>query len=818
MAVAVQELTNTVVDFLDEYGVAHLVGLEFCHIIGIGSGRSRFGRLLEACGHKDEARPFFQELLPQLAVANHLQESKIKVGSVKIPYQLLLAIMEVLLPGNRIHDIKTVHQYEKLTNTKVAKEDKEKISKVLHDYPVRLTMHTIRQMRLSPAVAYQYAPDLDELHPEGQSHTWVGQFHRGVLEQMYRNRLIFVLNMKCPVYCRFCFRKHKECRNQKSPTQSHVKQALAYIKEAPDVKEIVLTGGDPFMNKSTLSLAIDGLRNIPHIKTLRLATRSLSYYPHLFRADNGSWLRFLKRKSLELSEKNKRLEIATHFIHPTEISVDGLDCIAELVSTGIPVYVQTPFLGNCNDKGPELVELYTLLRSVGAEIHYIFIPCSPILGNHRYWRPISEGLRVGQHLRAHLSDRATPHITTATAIGKIDWQTSGWAVEPDKNDSRFIWIRTPYTMEYFQNFAPLLQLNETVRDNKEGTLDCRFQTEIGDEKLFGGERTVFVTKKEKLPFEERNTHRERLEQLKHLALADQRAKFSIIPTNITGCWRQHETRVEIDCEVDKEKHAEIIEYISKDERISEVNVTGSRDTTHNLFDTIQLLEALTVIPHVRAIRLRSLKFNYNPKRFTPTIIRKLARHNQLDPATAVRLEICTSFLHESEFTKEHEEVANQLRERGITVFNETPLLAGINDRPEDILAIANECRHAGIEFHALFLTGMAIQNSWPQSQAIELARVIDIASHVRLNGSGREIPAYILRTAVGDIDYGLSTEFVKTDEDDRAVLKLLSCHLSDLLKLDENYKLPDEAKVNEDGTISLPIDGVHQTTEIEQPV
>jgi lysine 2,3-aminomutase len=112
------------------------------------------------------------------------------------------------------------------------------------------------------------------------------------------------------------------------------------------------------------------------------------------------------------------MEVATHFIHPDEISPQSLMIIADLVKNGIAVYVQTPFLNNCNDEGPELVRLFSLLRGAGAELHYIYIPCSPIHGNSVYWSPISKGLAVGNYLRAHLSDRVIPRICTATPIGK----------------------------------------------------------------------------------------------------------------------------------------------------------------------------------------------------------------------------------------------------------------------------------------------------------------------------------------------------------------------------------------------------------------
>ena len=158
------------------------------------------------------------------------------------------------------------------------------------------------------------------------------------------------------------------------------------------------------------------------------------------------------------------------------------------MQSGIAVYVQTPFLNNCNDTGPELVQLFSLLRGAGAELHYIYIPCSPIHGNSVYWSPISKGLAVGSYLRAHLSDRVIPRICTATPIGKMDWNTSGWAVEPVADNEDFIWIRSPYTPDYFKSFAPLADRLSNMRVNAEGTIDIQYMAKIGDAGLFLGSR------------------------------------------------------------------------------------------------------------------------------------------------------------------------------------------------------------------------------------------------------------------------------------------------------------------------------------------
>ena len=82
----------------------------------------------------------------------------------------------------------------------------------------------------------------------------------------------------------------------------------------------MITGGDPFLNRKNMEAAIDGLKEVDHVQTLRLATRSIAYYPDLFLEKEAEYLKYVKQKSLELNRLGKRMEVATHFIHPDEVS------------------------------------------------------------------------------------------------------------------------------------------------------------------------------------------------------------------------------------------------------------------------------------------------------------------------------------------------------------------------------------------------------------------------------------------------------------------------------------------------------------------
>jgi len=796
--IALSELVAALTGFLDHFAEKRLVGETFSAIVRTGEGQTKLSRVLDACGYSDNPKGFFSELLDLLGKADGTE--KIFINGIELPHLMLMAILEIVLPGNKFIAIKTTDQLENVANIRLPEADRGEMQKVIDTYPVRLSMHTIRQMRVSGDVAYQYLPFIRELDVVGYTNTWIGQFHQGLLEQMYQNRVIFLLNMSCPVYCRFCFRKHKESRNETNPTPADVKKAVAHVENSPSIKEIVITGGDPFMHRANMACAIDGLMAVEHVQTLRLATRSIAYYPHLFLSGDAELLGYLKRKNLELQERGKRLEVATHFIHPDEISPQSLMIISDLVKSGIAVYVQTPFLNNCNDEGPELVRLFSLLRGAGAELHYIYIPCSPIHGNSIYWTPISKGLAVGNYLRAHLSDRVIPRICTATAIGKIDWHTSGWIVEPVAGNDNFIWIRTPYTPDYFKRFAPIANELENIRVNEEGTIDIQHMAQIGDESLFLGARPPRPDGGVAMQSESTDT-------ILPMVLNGEKIAPSIVDTGSSTISRVHETRVEIDAECIEVD----LDYIRNDEKITDVVIVSEKDASESLFKISKIISTLKEIPHVNAARLRSLKFNYEPESFSPVVIDKLADLNKLTMVNPLRLEIETQFLVADEFQSGHAKLTRLLNNKGITVYNNTPLLGGINDTPDAIHKLAYGCRKAGIEFHHLYVAGLPIQNRWNKKNPVSLYDVIDIATRVRREGSGREVPRYIIRTVLGEVDYGLSS--VISGDGEALSIKLLPYDLNYFQALSPDFNWPDDVNEDVDGKPIVPVAGLLKTTD-----
>lgn len=183
---------------------------------------------------------------------------------------------------------------------------------------------------------------------------------------------------------------------------------------------------------------------------------------------------------------------------------------------------------------------------------------------------------------------------------------------------------------------------------------------------------------------------------------------SIVNTGSSTISRVHETRVEIDAECIEMD----LDYTRGDERITDVVIVSAKDATESLFQISKIISALREIPHVNAVRLRSLKFNYEPESYSPVVIDKLASLNKLTMVNPLRLEIETQFLVADEFQPVHTRLTRLLNNKGITVYNNTPLLGRINDTPGAIHHLAYACRKAGIEFHHLYVAGLPLQDHW----------------------------------------------------------------------------------------------------------
>jgi L-lysine 2,3-aminomutase len=240
-----------------------------------------------------------------------------------------------------------------------------------------------------------------------------------------------------------------------------------------------------------------------------------------------------------------------------------------------------------------------------------------------------------------------------------------------------------------------------------------------------------------------------------------------------------------------------------------VRVTG--EALDHLYEIQRIAKRLAAIPHVNALRVCSMKLATDPRAFTRARINFLGEVNALSVVTPLRLEIETWFVLVSDLTPDHTVITRRLNSKGITIYANVPLLGGVNDNDTRIHDLAYTLRSTGIEFHHLYVAGLPVQISWNAAHPIDSYDVVDIATKVRREGSGREIPRYIIATPLGEVDYGLTSTMIRKGD---AVDVELRCYdQAYYTSLAPGFQFPEGTAISETGHPVVPMPGLIKTND-----
>ena len=205
-------------------------------------------------------------------------------------------------------------------------------------------------------IARQFVPAEAELElrPE-ESGDPIGDFTHSPVEGIvhrYPDRCLLKVNHACAVYCRFCFRREMVGPEGLRPLSPEaLDAAMAYIAERPDIWEVIVTGGDPFiLSPRRLGDVMRRLGEIAHVKVVRFHTRGPAVEPGMVTDELVA----------ALTAPGKAVYVALHANHPRELTAEARAACARIVEAGIPMLGQTVLLAGVNDD-PET--LTTLMRA-----------------------------------------------------------------------------------------------------------------------------------------------------------------------------------------------------------------------------------------------------------------------------------------------------------------------------------------------------------------------------------------------------------------------------------------------------------------------
>lgn len=252
-------------------------------------------------------------------------------------------------------------------------------------------------------IARQFIPASEELiGAPGEDPDPIGDdIHSPVdgIVHRYRDRVLLKPTHTCAVYCRFCFRREMvgpEGLSNLTPAQ--LDAAIAYIAGRPEIWEVIVTGGDPFvLSPRRLADLIERLEAIDHVKIVRFHTRVPAVDPE---AVNDDLIAALRRST-------KTVYVALHANHVRELTPAARAACARLVDAGIPMLSQTVLLKGVNDDPETLAALMRAFVETRIRPYYLhhhdFAP-----GTSHLRTTIAEGQAIMRALRGDLSGLAQP--------------------------------------------------------------------------------------------------------------------------------------------------------------------------------------------------------------------------------------------------------------------------------------------------------------------------------------------------------------------------------------------------------------------------
>lgn len=235
------------------------------------------------------------------------------------------------------------------------------------------------------------------------------------LEHKYNSTALLLVSNVCDGICRYCFRK-RVFINPRSEYLQDLPAAMQYIREHDEITNVLLTGGDPLaLAPSKLEIIIRQLREIEHVKIVRIGTRAPAFNPYRI-VDEPALLETIEKYSTD----QKRIYVMTHFVHPRELTDPAIKAVGLLQKAGAITANQTPLIRGVNDDPEVMAELLANLSFIGAVPYYIF-QCRPAVGNKAYTVPIEEGYEIVERAKALVSGLAKRiRFVMSHSTGKIE--------------------------------------------------------------------------------------------------------------------------------------------------------------------------------------------------------------------------------------------------------------------------------------------------------------------------------------------------------------------------------------------------------------
>ncbi len=301
--------------------------------------------------------------------------------------------------------IRDVDTFETLLNIHLPDELRQNFRSITDKFPMAITPYYLSLIKTNDLandpVFKQSFPVINELHVqkddmsdplhEDKDSPVTGLTHR------YPDRALLLVSNMCSMYCRHCTRKRRVGDKNTIPDREQIQQGIEYIRQTPQIRDVLLSGGDPFLlSTDYLDWILSELEEIEHVEVIRIGTRTPVVLPYR-----------ITDRLVEMLKKHHPVWINTHFNHPRELTASSRHALNKLANAGIPLGNQSVLLSGVNDCPRVMRSLVHKLVANRVRPYYLY-QCDLSEGLSHFRTPVGKGVEILESLIGHTSGFCVP--------------------------------------------------------------------------------------------------------------------------------------------------------------------------------------------------------------------------------------------------------------------------------------------------------------------------------------------------------------------------------------------------------------------------
>ncbi|WP_430809664.1 MULTISPECIES: lysine 2,3-aminomutase [unclassified Carboxylicivirga] len=303
------------------------------------------------------------------------------------------------------NSIRDLSRFEQLTGIQFSPQERSALGETFQKFPLSITPYYLslidqNNFRNDPVFKQAFGgveeltvhkSEMADPLSEDKDSPVEGITHR------YPDRVLFHVSNMCAMYCRHCTRKRKVGDTDYVPAKEQMLKGLDYIRQNTQVRDVLLSGGDPLMlSDEKLDWLLSELSIIPHVEIIRIGTRMPVVLPYR-----------ITDRLVSILKKYQPLWINTHFNHPNEITSSSKQALAMLADGGFPLGNQSVLLAGVNDCPRIMRSLLHKLVQNRVRPYYLY-QCDLSEGLSHFRTPIGKGIEIMESLVGHTSGFARP--------------------------------------------------------------------------------------------------------------------------------------------------------------------------------------------------------------------------------------------------------------------------------------------------------------------------------------------------------------------------------------------------------------------------